>query len=234
MLELLSQVKAKTQPAVASPPKKPNAKTTNHGFKLDNLFASLDVEEPSGTPLGIHTPTTQTPKAATRASRAPKTPERSKAGATTSTAKVSDSSKLIFKLEHEDDDDGFATWCFLQDLNDVRVFVGDAWREYSRGEISFLAASSITDTAFGLLHSADDEFGKIRSTHWPDLLHYFGLTHFERETTVWVCPETHGSAAKKVDGASASNLNIVELLCPVAFICLRTYIADAHEICLPK
>ena len=59
-------------------------------------------------------------------------------------------SNVSYKLEGEDNDSAFAIWCFLRDLNSVRDAVRETWLEYSEGKISFLTASTVTDTAFGL------------------------------------------------------------------------------------
>ncbi|KAK3671124.1 hypothetical protein LTR78_008925 [Recurvomyces mirabilis] len=72
--------------------------------------------------------------------------------------------KYSFKLETENHDGPFAIWCHLKDLYDFRQNVRQAWIDHKRGDISFLAASSLTDTAFGLLRRADhvviDEFAQ--------------------------------------------------------------------------
>lgn len=72
----------------------------------------------------------------------------------------------------------FELWCFLQELGDVCKSVKEAREEYSRGEISFLAASPITDTAFGLMHRADDDFnanGSLQSSEWFPITRFMGL-----------------------------------------------------------
>ncbi|KAK5113585.1 hypothetical protein LTR85_010814 [Meristemomyces frigidus] len=171
------------------------------GDQLENLFACLELEEPSLKSSDSDSPGDH---------KAPPTPP-----------------PPYYKLEEEDDDVAFKTWCFLQDLNDVRSFVRDTWLEYSKGELSFLAASSITDTAFGLLRCADEEFAKSVPTDWSALLRYFGITWFTRERAVWLCPAKHGSVPRSVD----SKMNIVELLCPIAVLCLLSYSTDAGAVC---
>ncbi|KAK4539781.1 hypothetical protein LTR36_010369 [Oleoguttula mirabilis] len=173
--------------------------------ELSNLFDCLELEEPSSTPLGEHAPVLSS------GNQSPS---------------VRTSTK--FQLEKDNDDDlAFATWCFLQDLNDVRCYVRETWLEYSRGDISFLAASSITDTAFGLLRCADDEFSKSQSTNWATLMDYFGLSFFSRGHAMWICPSVPGSKPRIPD----SKINVVELLCPLGYRCLMSYFDDASELC---
>ena len=115
-----------------------------------------------------------------------------------------------FKLEKEDDDSAFAVWCFLQDLNDVRSFVHNTWLEYSRGEISFLAGSTVTGTAFGLLRTADAEFAatsSLESTSWDVLMNYLRIGFFTRNQAVWLCParDVFSSGPRMPD----SDINVV-------------------------
>lgn len=125
-----------------------------------------------------------------------------------------------------------ATWCFLTDLDDVRSFAKESWTEYLQGRISFLAASTITDTAFGLLRCADEDFLKEESgsssTNWEDLVAYLGLAYFYRGETLWLFPATQGNAPK----LPHSNVNMVELLCPIGFMCLKSFNCEASEFCL--
>jgi len=173
-LKLLTEARAKTATSASdatSKVKSKNKRKTSQDSEKDelsNLFACLDVEEPSLSALGEDASSDGTDRPA-----APPPP--------------------YYKLEKEDEDEAFKTWCFLQDLNDVRTFVRETWLQYSKGEISFLAASSITDTAFGLLRRADEEFAKTSTveTDWNALLTYFGITWFTRERAIWLCPATH-------------------------------------------
>ena len=140
--------------------------------------------------------------------------------------------KVVFELEKSDQDTAFELWCFLQDLGDVRIFVKQAWEEYSRGDISFLAASSITDTAFGLLRCADEDFTKsssLKSSDWPGLVEYLEIFWFVRGRAVWLCPNPHVKATQP--RIPDSDINIVELLCPLAFLCLESYRQDAEFVC---
>ena len=172
--------------------------------ELQNLFDCLVVEEPSASPLGESTNSDLVP----------------------TSKSVKD---LDFKLAKEDDDLAFAIWCFLQDLQDVRRYVNEIWLEYSRGETSFFTASSVTDAAFGLLRAADEQFVRstVQSTDDAELLHYLGLTFFTRGQAVWLCPLKPGSKPRIPD----SDVNVTELLCPIARMCLVSYIRDARNLC---
>jgi hypothetical protein len=113
----------------------------------------------------------------------------------------------------------------------VRSYVNATWKEYAKGEISFLAASTVTDTAFGLLHSADDAFTREehfgKSTDWSDYMTFLGLSWWNRDQTIWLCPAAQTTRAKLPD----SDVNVVQLLCPIAYLCLRGYSIDARVVC---
>ncbi|KAK3716046.1 hypothetical protein LTR37_006776 [Vermiconidia calcicola] len=170
---------------------------------ISNIFGCLRIEEPSPFPLGQEQPSGSSPSPATN-----------------------------FKLEKAENDTSFAIWCFLQDLNDVRVFVKGIWLEYTRGGISFLAASSTTDTAFGLLRCADAEFAassNLQTTDWIKILEYFGLSFNTNGQVIWLCrnPETPKTEPPPV----SSQMNIVDLLCPVAFLCIYSYSEEIRGTC---
>ncbi|KAK5170243.1 uncharacterized protein LTR77_004829 [Saxophila tyrrhenica] len=103
----------------------------------------------------------------------------------------------------------------------------------TQGKVSFLTASTVTDAAFGLLRCVDAEFSAVSSQHSTacrDIVHFFGLVWFTRENAIWLCPaEAKGNTdePRKID----PSLNIVELLCPVAFLCLLSYNNDAGAVC---
>ncbi|KAK3628870.1 hypothetical protein LTR56_018355 [Elasticomyces elasticus] len=170
--------------------------------ELSNLFACLELEEPS--------------------TLAQTSQQKKPAGV------LDHSVATTFQLVEEQDDRGFVTWCHLQDLNDVRQYLKETWLEYSRGEISFLAASSTTDTAFGLLRCADEDFTEIlpQCSTWQGLSEFLGITGFCRGQVLWIAPATEGETSN-----INSDVNIVELLCPVAHRCLHSYSLDAWAVC---
>jgi len=209
ILKLLSEARAtrpksETEPKARKSKAKREARPPVQDDELSNLFDCLDIEEPSDSPLGDQV--------------------------VSAVIRMPNTTKVVhFKLEKEDADTAFATWCFLQDLNDVHGFVREIWLEYSRGVISFLVASSVTDTAFGLMRCADEEFGRFsgETTAWYPLVTRLGLAAFNRGFAVWMCPIIPGSKPRVTD----SSINVVELLCPIAGMVLGSYRKGAHEYC---
>jgi hypothetical protein len=66
--------------------------------------------------------------------------------------------KLTFRLEKQKGDKAFAIWCLLGDFSDVRVYVRSVWKNYKAGKTSLLVAAATTDSAFGLMRHANDDF----------------------------------------------------------------------------
>lgn len=58
---------------------------------------------------------------------------------------------------------------------------------------------------------------------------YLGLAWFSRERAIWLCPNPDGATTGPRN--DDSKVNIVELLCPVAFMCLHSYSIDAGKVC---
>ena len=161
----------------------------------------MEVEQPGTRPLGNEPP-----------------------AATTST--TAETISTSFKLEKEECDSAFETWCFLQDLNDIRKFTLQTWEAYNAGRTSFLAASSITSTAFAQLRRTDEEFAQespFKSTAWTALTDYLRLGYFIRGKAVWLHPAPEKANRPRLPDA---DINIVELLCPVAYICLQRWSQD--------
>ncbi len=134
------------------------------------------------------------------------------------------------KLEKKIADPGFAFWCHLKDMNDVCEEVHNTWLAYKRGEITFYVASTTMSTAGGLLRTADAEFSattSMKSTDWRDVLKHQGLTFFTRGNTVWLCPEDDIAAATADAAPGGSTKMSIELLHPIAAVCLLTYMQDS-------
>ena len=133
-----------------------------------NPFDGLHIQEPSLHPLlqDLHHPIRET---------------------------AADLVDVEFKLKEEDS--AFETWCFLQDLNDVRMYVKRSWEDYTKGEISYLAVSSITDAAINLLRRGSDDFDSpFGSKDWLELLDYLGIQYFERGSAIWLHPHSDRKA----------------------------------------
>lgn len=71
-------------------------------------------------------------------------------------------------LDDEKDDDAFAPWCFLADLNDIRAWVKTVWENFRDGKVSLMAAGMVTEMAFEIMQRAHDEFAKTnpRFSDW--------------------------------------------------------------------
>jgi hypothetical protein len=98
---------------------------------FNNSFQHLKVEEPVENPLGTTTVTIEGFTAA---------------------------DKLTFRLEKQKGDKAFAIWCLLEDFRAVRNYITSVWQDHRAGRRSLLAAGAITDTAFGLMRHANEDF----------------------------------------------------------------------------
>lgn len=128
----------------------------NKNDALNNLFAHLQVKEPSLQPLDSEP--------------VPRAPD-STDGRTRTAGKVPQ-----FRLEEESDDVAFQLWCFSEDINDMRSFISETWREYVRGEVSVVAAGLITTTGFILMRQANEE---VTQSH-PEICEYWHIHSFLR------------------------------------------------------
>jgi len=102
--------------------------------QTDNLFAILDLEEPSDAPWGNES-TASIPRSEWKAAK--------------KTEQVADTSA---------EDTALAIWCLFQDFRNIRVFVKDLWKSCHNGDVSFATASKITDTAIALIRDLEDAF----------------------------------------------------------------------------
>ena len=79
------------------------------------------------------------------------------------------------QIELQDEgEQAFAIWCLLQDFFEVRSFILDTWSEYLKGDISFMAAAVITNTSFGIMRRANEEFAASN----PDFSDYWRVLSF--------------------------------------------------------
>jgi len=70
-----------------------------------------------------------------------------------------------FKLEGGEEDIAFELWCLFRDLDDVRTFVREAWKEYAKGDLSLVTTGMLTETAFGIMRRANEEFVTAHSKY---------------------------------------------------------------------
>jgi hypothetical protein len=117
---------------------RPSQQTSSESIPsaFNNSFQHLKVEEPVENPLGTTTGTVEGFTAA---------------------------DKLTFPLEKQKSDKAFAIWCLLGDFDDVRVYIIRVWKDYKAGRKSLLATGAITDTAFGLMRHANEDFANDNS-----------------------------------------------------------------------
>lgn len=109
---------------------------------LHGFFSGLEVEETSNTALGTE-PTSQRQSA----------------------------SKITFELEEEEDQTPFAIWCFLNDMQDMRLAVVELWQEFIAGDFSYSAACFLTSIAHGIMRHTEKEF----QTRFPELRTHLDL-----------------------------------------------------------
>lgn len=172
-----------------------------HLDTLNNLFAHLDVEEPSETPLGSAPSVVPDKPAAKTTHKGPQ--------------------KTTYELlEDEGDSLAFELWCILQDMSDVRDFLRQTWTEYSKGKVSLLAAGVVTDTAFGLLRRASEEFTARQPQFWDmwQVLNYLSLIMYMSGSLIMIFPGEKGSPRNP-----SPDVNPAALLCPTALMMLRVF-----------
>lgn len=150
---------------------------------LSNLFTHLELEEPSQAPLGAaqrHQP---------KQSSAPSIDEMD----------ISDCDPSV----------DFDLWCLLQDLNDVREFVRQAWSEYASGAISIVAASTITETAIGLIRLKNEEFSPQHTNFkdWWYLLRHFSIEAHATGNTTYIHPSNGGALRWESSGPHPAYLS---------------------------
>ncbi|EME79336.1 uncharacterized protein MYCFIDRAFT_79567 [Pseudocercospora fijiensis CIRAD86] len=161
--------------------------------ELSNIFARLEVEEPSATPLG----------SAPSPNQKATTPE---------------STNVV--LEDDAQDAAFALWCHCEDLRDLRRYVQDVWQQYARGEVSLLAATMVADTAMSLMRFAGEELASNypELSSWNGTLRFLSLrctsankplATNEDLCTAYLYPE-----AGKPSHTARHDLDMIELLCP--------------------
>ena len=111
----------------------PTIELANGGTALTNSFEALKVEETEeddGSPV-----------AAAAESKSSKNQTQSE-----------------YELEGGPLDHIFTIFTFFKDMNDIRDYIEDVWRDYRNGRLDLMSAAVTTDTAITLLKQASDEF----------------------------------------------------------------------------
>lgn len=162
-LQQIHDILAPTQKSGNTTPKraKSGGADKSEDINILNLFAQLQVEEPSQSPLG------QTPS--NRCVAKPKP-----------LANKND-------VEQGDTDENlFALWCFLADARDLRLSIVSTWLAYASGDVSFMAGSLVLETGLTLLRQQS-----LNQAYTKDWLQVPGLLGYQVESiedTTYVFP----------------------------------------------
>jgi hypothetical protein len=116
------------------------------GADVSNMFAALTVEEP--------------------------TLNMDATGSTASKKKTKKQPSQEYEIEDSSADDFMlAVLGFLEDYAKVERFVMEAWMHYRDGRLNLMAASVVTDTAYGMIKRSSEDLlssapGKKKMTYW--------------------------------------------------------------------
>lgn len=66
-----------------------------------------------------------------------------------------------FRLDNEREDNLFAVWCLLKDMSDIRLHLKGVWQQYKQGNISFISAAKIADSAICMCGQLADQFTEL-------------------------------------------------------------------------
>jgi hypothetical protein len=138
---------------------------------FNNSFQHLKVEEPAENPLGMTTGTVE--------------------GFTAL-------DKLNFQLEKQKGDKALAICCLLEDFSTVKQYITSVWRDYKAGRRTLLAVGAITDSAFGLMRHANEDFARSNS----DVASCQAMLAFLEEEMLVPMED------KMMDGASAKDKSV--------------------------
>jgi hypothetical protein len=86
-------------------------------------------------------------------------------------------SQATFVLGKQDHEDVLACLCFLESLKKVRLAVMETWKQYMKGEVTFIAASMAAHAALCLLNCAEEEFVALNPAldTWHKIRDFLGL-----------------------------------------------------------
>jgi hypothetical protein len=94
-----------------------------------------------------------------------------------------------YKLEMEEQDNSeevyFALFCFFEDLNNLREFISNLWRDYQQGKVDLVTASLTTNMAFDLVRRAETDLISLmpafKSYREISLVPYILMCHLRGE-----------------------------------------------------
>ncbi|KAK4618926.1 hypothetical protein CLAFUW4_12295 [Fulvia fulva] len=195
---------APAPPAKSNKRKKKSVATTED---TTNAFARLQVEEPQAV---IHVG-----------------PSKAFPGQ----APADDYTRTTFKLDKKEENANIALICHLQDLHDVRILVKEAWISFSRGEVSLVYASMVTEVAFGLLRCADDQFTTLnpKLAEYRHVLDALGVRCAKSDHDRGIMFVMSNDETAPLNEGVAG-LDLSELLCPQAFFLLQDHINHQMDL----
>ena len=129
----------------------------------------------------------------------------------------------------EEAEDGFALWCFLKDLSDIREYLHEAWSKHYNGETSLSTVSEVTHFALIFMEKREATFVERwpRFERYDKILEFFKLKmHITDQGTVVA---GHDKAKRPNIDSSDANLELQLLLAVPAY-------RIAHDFCelLPR
>ena len=95
------------------------------------------------------------------------------------------------ELQDEEGDTAFAIWCLLEDYHELSTFVHNIWLEYCKGDVSLQVAGLITDTAFGIMRRANEDFVAAHPSlqdYWH-IYDFLGLSLVARSEHIMIFPK---------------------------------------------
>ncbi|KAF7198658.1 hypothetical protein HII31_00397 [Pseudocercospora fuligena] len=216
VLETVHQLLVSVRSPDSPKPSKANVKSVHRGVNsvegdMTNIFACLEMEVPSATPLGS-------------------APEPRSVIAKQHLNQVD--------LEPDQQDAEFALWCHVEDLRDLRRYIQDIWQQYADGSISLLAATMVTETGMSLMRLAGDEltanWPELGS--WDDLLESLSLKcsafmmNKKSVCNSYLFPKGSAGSSRSIKEGE----EILDLLCPGAACTLQDVIARVKDLAVKR
>ena len=184
--------------------KEPQRDTSNTPYgtqkALANIFACLQLDEPTKSPLG----SAPSPKHADK--------------------------HVTFELEDSEYEKSFAIWCLLQDIRDLRREVQNVWQDYKSGKISFSTAAMVSDIAVHMTRFAEaeltEQYPDLQS--YAHILQYMGLGILEVGRDVCLVSKNQNKSVK-MGQKNLKDDEIAELFTPRAFALMMAFSDSAWE-----
>lgn len=96
-----------------------------------------------------------------------------------------------YDLDDEQEEKSFAIFCLFQDFADLREQTCNLWMEYKSGDLSFMTACLLTNTAFKMYHRAAGDFSEAYSdlSTFEDILELSGIGEYLAKARTACCDE---------------------------------------------